>query len=65
MAAGKLTTNLDIARVFEAAGWWVAFSGDANPLPPPNAAVERLRGLGVSARPVKDVVAGYLEGLKA
>ena len=65
VAAGALTTNADIARVFEAAGWWVAFSGAASPLPPPNAAVERLAGLGVRARPVKDVVAGYLEGLKA
>ena len=65
VAAGRLTTNADIARVFEAAGWWVKFSGDANPLPPPNASAERLAGLGVVARRVEDVVAGYLEGLKA
>jgi nucleoside-diphosphate-sugar epimerase len=65
VAAGALATNADIARVFEAAGWWVAFSGAANPLPPPNASVERLAALGVRARPVEDVVAAYLEGLKA
>ena len=65
VAAGALSTNADIARVFEAAGWWVVFANDANPLPPPNAVAERLAGLGVRARPVKDVVAGYLEGLKA
>ena len=65
VAAGALSTNADIARVFEAAGWWVAFANDANPLPPPNAVTERLAGLGVRARPVKDVVAGYLGGLKA
>jgi len=65
VAAGALSTNADIARVFEAAGWWVAFSGDGAPLPPPNAPAERLARLGVVARPVKDVVAGYLEGLKA
>ncbi len=65
VAAGALSTNADIARVFETAGWWVKFTGAANPLPPPNAAADRLAGLGVTARPVKDVVAGYLEGLKA
>jgi len=65
VAAGRLTTNADIARVFETAGWWVKFTGAANPLPPPNAVAERLADLGVRARPVKDVVAGYLEGLKA
>lgn len=65
VAAGRLTTNVEIARIFEAAGWWVKFSGDANPPPPPNASAERLAGLGVVARPVEDVVAAYLEGLKA
>lgn len=65
VAAGRLTTNADIARVFEAAGFWVKFTGDANPPPPPNAAVERLAALGVRARPVEDVVRGYLEGLPA
>jgi nucleoside-diphosphate-sugar epimerase len=65
VAAGRLSTNADIARVFEAAGWEVRFEGSASPPPPPNAAVERLASLGVRARPVEDVVAGYLEGLKA
>ena len=65
VAAGRLSTNADIARVFEAAGWWVKFTGDANPPAPPNAAVERLAGLGVRARPVEDVVRAYLEGLPA
>ncbi|HET6970953.1 MAG TPA: NAD(P)-dependent oxidoreductase [Phenylobacterium sp.] len=65
VAAGRLTTNADIARVFEAHGWHVRFGGSANPPPPPNAAVERLAALGARARPVEDVVAGYLEGLKA
>lgn len=65
VAAGRLTTNADIARVFEAAGFWVKFTGDASPPPPPNAAVDRLAGLGVVARPVEDVVRGYLEGLAA
>lgn len=65
VAAGRLTTNADIARVFESAGWWVTFTGNANPPPPPNAVADRLASLGVRARPVEDVVAGYLEGLKA
>lgn len=65
VAAGRLTTNAEIARVFEAAGWWVTFAGDANPPPPPGASADRLAGLGVVARPVEDAVAAYLEGLKA
>lgn len=63
VAAGRLSTNADIARVFEATGWRITFSGAANPPPPPNAVAERLAGLGVVARPVEDVVAAYLEGL--
>lgn len=63
VAAGRLTTNADIARVFEAAGWWVRFTGDANPPPPPNAVADRLAALGVRARAVEDVIARYLEGL--
>ena len=59
------TQGSGISRVFEAAGWWVKFTGDANPPAPPNAAVERLAGLGVRARPVEDVVRAYLEGLPA
>lgn len=65
VAAGRLTTNADIARVFEAAGFWVKFTGDANPLPPPNASAERLARLGVTAQPVEAVVAAYLKGLPA
>lgn len=64
VASGELVTNADIARVFEAAGWSVRFTGSADPPPPPNASVERLAELGVRARPVKDVVRDYLEGLK-
>lgn len=65
VAAGRLTTNAEIARVFEARGFWVKFTGAANPPPPPNANADRLAGLGVRARPVEDVVAAYLEGLPA
>jgi nucleoside-diphosphate-sugar epimerase len=65
VAAGRLSTNADIARVFESAGWRVGFTGAANPPPPPNASAARLADLGVVARPVEDVVADYLEGLKA
>ncbi len=65
VASGELTTNGAIAEVFEQAGWTVTFTGDARPATPPNAKVTRLANLGVKARPVKDVVAGYLKGLKA
>ena len=63
VASGKHATNAEIARVFESAGWSVAFTGAADPPPPPNASVGRLADLGVRARPVEDVVRAYLEGL--
>jgi nucleoside-diphosphate-sugar epimerase len=65
VASGELVTNGAIAEVFEQAGWRVTFTGDASPPASPNAKVSRLANLGVTARPVKDVVAGYLKGLKA
>jgi nucleoside-diphosphate-sugar epimerase len=63
VASGELCANGEIAEVFEACGWRVRFSGDARPPSPPNARIDRLRALGVSPRPVKDVVRAYLEGL--
>ena len=65
VASGELVTNGAIAEVFEQAGWRVTFTGDASPPAPPNAKVTRLANLGVTARPVRDVVAAYLKGLKA
>jgi nucleoside-diphosphate-sugar epimerase len=65
VASGELVTNGAIAEVFEHAGWRVTFTGDASPPAPPNAKVTRLANLGVTARPVRDVVAAYLQGLKA
>jgi UDP-glucose 4-epimerase len=65
LASGELAANADIAKVFAAAGWKVAFTGDADPAPPPNASNAKLRALGVTPRRVKDVVGHYLEGLKA
>jgi nucleoside-diphosphate-sugar epimerase len=64
VASGELANNGEIARVFEAAGWRVRFTGDAQPPSPPNARVARLAELGVRARPVRDVVGGYLGGLR-
>jgi UDP-glucose 4-epimerase len=61
VAAGRLTTNAEIARLFEHAGFWVAFSGDASPPSPPNVSVERLAALGFVARPVERVVTEYLQ----
>ena len=48
VAAGRLSTNADIARVFESAGWRVGFTGAANPPPPPNASAARLADLALS-----------------
>ena len=63
VAAGALTTNADIAQVFAAQGWRVRFSGDGRPPAPPNAKADRLASLGVVARPVAEVVRGYLRDL--
>lgn len=65
VASGELVTNGEIAEVFETAGRRVSFTGKATPPPPPNASVDRLAGLGVRARPVREVVSGYLEDLRA
>ena len=65
VAAGQLTSNAEIAEAFAAEGWSVGFTGHAHPLPPPNVSAARLAGLGVKARPVKEVIRDYLRGLKA
>lgn len=65
VAAGRLTSNAEIAEVFATEGWQARFTGTANPPPPPNASAVRLAGLGVRARPVVDVVRDHLKGLKA
>ena len=65
VASGELVANGEIANLFLQAGWQVAFSRDVSPIPPPRADIARLRALGVSPEPVKDVVRRYLEGLNA
>jgi nucleoside-diphosphate-sugar epimerase len=65
VAGGELTANGDIANLFVQAGWRVTFSRDIQPPAPPNADIGRLRALGVSPQPVKDVVRRYLERLNA
>ena len=65
VAGGELTANGEIANLFLEAGWHVTFARDVSPLAPPRADNARLRALGVTPQPVKDVVRRYLEGLKA
>jgi nucleoside-diphosphate-sugar epimerase len=65
LASGERVSNGEIAEVFQEAGWEIVFTGTADPPSPPNARAAKLRALGVSPRPVKDVVRSYLEGLKA
>ena len=65
VAGGELTANAEIANLFLEAGWKVAFKGDASPPPPPRADISRLRALGVTPTPVKDVVRRYLQRLTA
>jgi nucleoside-diphosphate-sugar epimerase len=65
VASGEMVANGEIANLFLQAGWKVTFSRDISPATPPRAETARLRALGVSPRPVKDVVRGYLEGLGA
>jgi len=63
VASGELVTNGEIAEVFATAGRSVRFTGDAMPPAPPNAGAARLKALGLTPRPVKDVVRQYLETL--
>jgi nucleoside-diphosphate-sugar epimerase len=65
VASGELVANGEIANLFLQAGWKVDFARDVSPTPPPRADIARLRALGVSPAPVKDVVRRYLERLKA
>lgn len=60
VAGGQLVSNAQIAAVFERAGWSVSFAGSAKPPPPPRADILRLEALGVSPRPVLEVVDAYL-----
>lgn len=64
VASGELVANGEIANLFIEAGWRVTFSRDVSPLAPPRADNSRLKALGVTPTPVKDVVRRYLEGLK-
>lgn len=64
VASGALASNADIAEVFRQEGWTVRFTRDADPPAPPNASAARLTSLGVSPRPVGDVVRAYLKSLK-
>lgn len=63
VASGELVSNAEIAELFEATGWKVRFTDDSRPAPPPCVEVARLDGLGVHARPVKDVVRDHLREL--
>jgi nucleoside-diphosphate-sugar epimerase len=65
VASGELVSNRDLAEVFMAHGRSVTFSSDADPPPPPNALIGKLRALGVTPRPVREVVGRYLEELGA
>ncbi len=65
VASGELVSNGEIANLFLQQGWKVDFTRDVSPPSPPRADVERLHALGVTPRPVKDVVRRYLEGLAA
>ena len=65
VASGELAANGDIANLFVQAGWRVTFSRDVQPTAPPNVDIGRLRLLGVTPQPVKDVVRAYLERLRA
>jgi UDP-glucose 4-epimerase len=64
VASGELVANGEIANLFIEAGWRVTFARDVSPLSPPRADNSRLKALGVTPAPVKDVVRRYLEGLK-
>jgi nucleoside-diphosphate-sugar epimerase len=64
LAAGKITTNADMAETFSDAGWRVDFRREAQPQPvrPPD--VAKLAALGVHARDARTLVAAHLATLR-
>ncbi|MBI1198260.1 MAG: NAD-dependent epimerase/dehydratase family protein [Phenylobacterium sp.] len=63
VASGDCTTNREIAEVFGEEGWRVRFTGAASPQPAVKVRIERLRELGISPRPAREVVRAYLRSL--
>lgn len=60
LSSGELVTNGEIASLFTETGRSVAFSRDGRPASPPNASAEKLKRLGVTPTPVRDVVRRFL-----
>lgn len=63
VAEGRVTTNAELAEVFEQAGWRVAFEREGGPAPTLAPSVERLRGLGISVSDTRARVAKILARL--
>ncbi len=63
VAAGRTTTNAEIAAVFEAAGWGVTFTGSRAAAAPTTADIASLRALGVDPRSALDLIGEYLATL--
>jgi UDP-glucose 4-epimerase len=61
VASGELVTNGELAQVFQAQGWQVAFQRQDAPSRSACADIAKLRNLGVDPRPVREVVGDYLK----
>lgn len=63
VAEGRVTTNAEIATVFEEVGWQVTFERSAGPQPALAPSTERLRALGVTTTGARERVARFLASL--
>ena len=65
VAGGERLSNADIATIFGACGWQVDFTGDTHGARAPDIDTSRLAALGLTPRPVGQLLRGYLTALSA
>lgn len=56
VASGENVSNAELAAVFESRGWTIGFEREVPPQSAPVCSVERLNNLGVTPRPVRQVL---------
>jgi nucleoside-diphosphate-sugar epimerase len=64
VATGENLSNADLAEVFERRGWRVGFERETPRQSAPVCETARLRGLGVTPRPARDVVEAVLKEMR-
>jgi len=60
VASGVNVSNAELAQIFAQSGWELSFQHKQPLTPPPTCSIDHLRALGLSPRPVGDVIPGIL-----